>query len=275
MSSPKLGQEVEINYKITTKEGKIIDSTENKHSFKFIIGSNKILKEIEDEVIKMKKGELKEIKLNSDNCENIFNLINDENNKEEKNKELNCQIELIDYYDKIKSIYEMDTQEKESMVKKLKEEGVEFFKKQEFEKSIEKFKESYAYILKINEKDLSSEIKNLKLSVLLNQCNCNNRLKNYIETIKIANEVMNITKDNMKSYYYRGTANAYLDEFDKANEDYNKLVELMKSTDDPGVVSLRQLIDTRKLNKENKEKGKMKNIFKKGLYDDNKKDNNN
>ena len=42
-----------------------------------------------------------------------------------------------------------------------------------------------------------------------------------------------------------------------------------------GVVSLRQLIDTRKLNKENKEKGKMKNIFKKELYDDNKKENNN
>ena len=49
----------------------------------------------------------------------------------------------------------MDTQEKENMIKKLKEEGVEFFKKQEFEKSIEKFKESYTYILKINEKDLS------------------------------------------------------------------------------------------------------------------------
>ena len=95
MSSPKLSQEVEIHYKITTKEGKIIDSTKNKQSFKFIIESNKILKEIEDEVIKMKKGELKEIKLNSDNCENIFNLINDENNKEEKNKELNCQIKLM------------------------------------------------------------------------------------------------------------------------------------------------------------------------------------
>ncbi len=67
----------------------------------------------------------------------------------------------------------------------------------------------------------------------------------------------------MKSYYYRGTANAYLDEFDKANEDYNKLVDLMKSIDDPGVVSLRQLIDTRKLNKENKEKGKIKIYLKK------------
>ena len=74
----------------------------------------------------------------------------------------------------------------------------------------------------------------------------------------------------MKSYYYRGTAYAYLDEFDKANEDYNKLIELMKSSNDPGVISLRQLIDSRKQNKENKEKEKMKNIFKKGLYDDNK-----
>ncbi len=270
MTTPKVGQEVEINYKISTNEGVILDSTENKHSFKFIIGSNKIIKEIEEEVQKMQKGESKDIKLNSENCENIFNLIKDENNSEEKNKELNCHIELIDFYDKIKSIYEMDTNEKEEMAKKLKEEGVEYFKKQEFEKAIEKFKESDSYIIKINEKDITSEMKMLKYSVLLNQCNCNNRLKNYTETIKVATEVINLTKDNMKSYYYRGTAYAYLDEFDKANEDYNKLVELMKSSNDPGVVSLRQLIDSRKQNKENKEKGKMKNIFKKGLYDDNK-----
>ena len=38
MTTPKVGQEVEINYKISTNEGVILDSTENKHSFKFIIG---------------------------------------------------------------------------------------------------------------------------------------------------------------------------------------------------------------------------------------------
>ena len=267
MASPKVGQEVEINYKISTSEGKILDSTENKHSFKFIMGSNKILKEIEEEVKQMQKGESKDIKLNPDNSENIFNLIKDENNEENKNKELNCHIDLINFYDKNKSIYEMNTEEKEQMSKKLKEEGVEYFKKQEFEKAITKFKESYSYIIKIYDKDLTSEMKMTKYSVLLNQCNCYNRLKNYSETVKIANEVINLTKDNMKSYYYRGIANAYLDEFEKANEDYNKLVELMKSSDDPGVVSLRQLIDSRKINKENKEKEKMKNLFKKGLYE--------
>ena len=246
MTTPKVGQEVEINYKISTSEGKILDSTENKHSFKFIMGSNKILKEIEEEVKQMQKGESKDIKLNPDNSENI---------------------DLINFYDKNKSIYEMNTEEKEQMSKKLKEEGVEYFKKQEFEKAITKFKESYSYIIKIYDKDLTSEMKMTKYSVLLNQCNCNNRLKNYSETVKIANEVINLTKDNMKSYYYRGIANAYLDEFEKANEDYNKLVELMKSSDDPGVVSLRQLIDSRKINKENKEKEKMKNLFKKGLYE--------
>lgn len=268
MSTPKIGQEVEINYKISTNEGKILDTNENKHSFKFIMGSNKILKEIEEEVKQMKKGESKDIKLNPNNSENIFNLIKDENNEENKNKELICHIDLINFNDKVKSIYEMDTEEKEEMAKKLKEEGVEYFKKQEFEKAIEKFKESYLYIIKIYDKDLTSEMKMTKYSVLLNQCNCYNRLKNYAETVKITNEVINLTKDNMKSYYYRGTAYAYLDEFEKANQDYNKLVELMKSSDDPGVISLKQLIDSRKLNKENKEKGKMKNLFKKGLYEE-------
>ena len=61
-------------------------------------------------------------------------------------------------------------------------------------------------------------------------------------------------------------ANANLDEFDKANEDYKKLIEILKDEKDPGVQALRQLIDTRKSTKENKEKAKYKNIFKQGLY---------
>ena len=48
-------------------------------------------------------------------------------------------------------------------------------------------------------------------------------------------------------------AYSYLDEFEKANADYTKLVSILKNEKDPGVEALRKLIDTRHNEKENKD----------------------
>ena len=270
---PKIGQEVEIKYKIYSNN-QVIDSTNDRPNFRVVLGNNKILNEIENEILKMKKGEKKEkIKISEENCENIINLINYKNSEEdknEKNKELFFDIELIDFYDKIKSIYEMGINEKFEMAKKLKSDGVENFKKNEYENAIKNFEESDKYIEKINEKDITEEMKKLKISLLLNICNCNNKIKNYPKTIEIANKVEKIDPSNLKIFYYRGNANAYLDEFEKAYEDYNKLYEKIENKNDPGVIALKNLIDERKKTKESKQKSKLKNLFKQDLYSDTK-----
>jgi len=269
---PKIGQEVEIKYKIYSNN-QVIDSTNNHPNFRVILGNNKIINDIEKEILKMKKGEKKEkIKISEENCENILNLLDYKNKEENKNenKELFFDIELIDFYDKIKSVYEMGINEKFEMAKKLKGDGVDNFKKNEYENAIKNFEESDKFIEKINEKDITEEMKKLKISLLLNICNCNNKIKNYPKTIEIANKVEKIDPSNLKIYYYRGNANAYLDEFEKAYEDYNKLLEKIENKNDPGVIALKNLIDERKKTKESKQKSRLKNLFKQDLYSDTK-----
>lgn len=260
-TTPKVGQEVQIKYTLKNSDNTVIDSTENRPPFSYIIGSNKVYEEIDTAIKTMKKGEKKEIAITAKTAEDMFSVYN-----MEKKGEIKLEIELVDFYDKIKSVFEMDTKEKKERALLIKEEGVKLFKEKDYKNAVEKFKEALTYIDKVNEHEMNEEIKTIKISLMLNACNCYNRLNEYTETIKMSENVIAVKNDNAKCYYYRGMANAYLDEFDKANEDYNKLIEILKDEKDPGVQALRQLIDTRKSTKESKEKAKYKNIFKQGLY---------
>ena len=76
--------------------------------------------------------------------------------------------------------------------------------------------------------------------------------------MKLSKEIIKIEPNSVKAYYYLGNSLAYLDEFDEAMENYNKLYELMPDKKDPGVVALNELINTRKKNKENQARKKFK-----------------
>lgn len=260
-SKPQKGNEVEIKYTLKTKGGTVIDTTSSKPNFRFIIGSGKVYKEIEDKIMQMTKGEKGSIELEVKNNESVLGV------QVPQGESIDCEIELIDYYEKIKSVFEMDVNEKVAIAKKEKEEGVDEFKKGEYGKARNKFKEGLGYIEKIPNKDMTKEIEEMKISFLLNMCNCLNRIKDYPETIKLVKSVIEIKSDNAKAYYYRGVAYANLDEYDQANEDYSKLSSLVPDISDPGIVALRNLIDTRQKDKEAKEKSKVKALFKKGLFD--------
>lgn len=274
--TPQQDQEVEINYTITTSTGVIVDTTFNKASFCYILGTNKIHKEIDTAIASMHKGEKRKLILTEQTSKDILNLYNTSNIKDETTTTtttnelipLTCEIELIDYYPKIKSVFEMDTNEKMNISKKYKEEGVTMFKQAKYVDAIDKFKEGISYLDKVPQHEVTADITTLKVSQMLNICNCSNKIKDYMNTIKTANDVVTIQNDNVKAFYYRANAYAYLDEFDNAEGDYVKLVELMKNENDPGVIALRKLIDVRKKEKENKDKSKYKSIFKKGIYDD-------
>ncbi len=162
----------------------------------------------------------------------------------------------------------MDINEKVSVSKKYKEEGVTYYKSQKFKEAFDKFQESLKYISKISDKDLNTEIKQLKLSLLVNSCNCCNRLKDYTETLKICKKVFELDDKNCKGYYYCGFANAYLDEFTEAEYNYNKLVEILKNDKDEGIIALKNIIEKRRSEKNAKEKSKMKSFLKQRLYED-------
>ena len=263
---PKEGQEIEVKYKITNYKGEIIDSTEGKPNFKFTLGKTNIIKSITDNIIKMTKGSKKTIEINIEQEPNIFEVFTDAE-KQNLNLEnlppnsniVKCELELINFHDKIKSIFELTNDEKFEKAKKMKLKFVEEYKNKKYKEGIKSLDESINFIEKINNKDYQvEEIKKFKSSLLLNKCNCYNNLKEYPSTVKIAKEIIKNDDKCIKAYYYIGTALAYLDEFEEAMKNYNKLFELIPDKKDPGIIALLDLINKRKKNKEDNIRKKFK-----------------
>ena len=262
---PVEGQEIELKYKITNFKGDIIDSTEGKPNFKFTLDKSNIIKSISDAVKTMKKGSKKIIEINIEEEPNIFDIfpceLNSQNieNLPPGSNIVKCELELINFHDKIKSIFELTNDEKYDKAKKAKLKFVEDYKNKKYKEGIETLNEAMNLIEKINSKDyLPEEIKKFKMSLMLNKCNCFNNLKDYPETVKLSKEIIKENDKTLKAYYYLGTALAYLDEFEEAMNSYNKLYELIEDKKDPGVNNLLELINNRKKEKENNIRKKYK-----------------
>ena len=262
---PVEGQEIELKYKITNFKGDIIDSTEGKPNFKFTLDKSNIIKSISDAVKTMKKGSKKIIEINIEQEPNIFDIfpceLNSQNieNLPPGSNIVKCELELINFHDKIKSIFELTNDEKYDKAKKAKVKFVEEYKNKKYKEGIETLNEAMNLIEKINSKDyLPEEIKKFKMSLMLNKCNCFNNLKDYPETVKLSKEIIKENDKTLKAYYYLGTALAYLDEFEEAMNSYNKLYELIEDKKDPGVTNLLELINNRKKEKENNIRKKYK-----------------
>ena len=261
---PKEGQEIEVKYKITNYKGDIIDTTEGKSNFKFTLGKTNIIKSVTENIKKMKKGEKREIEINIEQEPNIFDIFT---NGEKQNLEnlppnsniVKCELELVNFHEKIKSVLDLTNEEKFEKAKKMKLKFVEEYKNKKYKEAITDLDKAMDFIEKINNKDYQAEeIKKFKLSLLLNKCNCYNNLKDYPSTVKLGKKIIEIDDKALKAYYYLGTALANLDEFDEALKNYNKLNELMPDKKDPGLIGLLDLINNRKKSKNDSIKKKFK-----------------
>lgn len=265
---PIEGQEIELKYKIINYKGDIIDSTEGKPNFKFSLDKTNIIKSISDAVKTMKKGEKKVIEINIEQEPNIFEIFSSSNENENienlppNSNIVKCELELINFHDKIKSIFELTNDEKFDKAQKAKLKFVEKYKNKNYKEGCEALDEAMNLIEKISNKEYKpEEIKKFKLSLNLNKCNCYNNLKDYPSTVKLGKEIIKENDQAIKAYYYLGVALANLDEFEEAMNNYNKLYELIPDKKDPGVISLLDLINSRKKDKENNMRKKYKAYF--------------
>ena len=265
---PTEGQEVELKYTITNYKGDIIDTTEGKPNFKFTLDKTNIIKSISEAVKTMKKGTKKVIEIDIEQEPNIFEIFPSSTEKQNNenlppnSKIVKCELELINFHDKIKSVFELTNDEKFDRAQKAKLKFVDKYKSKNFKEGIEALDEAMNLIEKINNKEYKTEeIKKFKMSLMLNKCNCYNNLKDYPSTVKLGKEIIVIDDKILKAYYYLGTALAYLDEFEEAMTNYNKLYELIPNKKDPGVISLLDLINSRKKDKENNMRKKYKAYF--------------
>ena len=248
---PIVGREAEIKYKITNLKGEVLDQTEGRQSFKFIVGDTQnIMKCISDTVKTMKYDEKKTIQINSEEEPNIFDILGEEKRNLPENKTLTIDLHLIRFNNISRSIFELTDEEKYIHAKELKEQFAFLYSQKNYKKGLEIIKDAISVIEKINKENLTPEINKFLLSLLLNECNCFNNLKEYSNTIKTGTKIIEMEQNTLKVYYYMGNAYAYLDEFKDAQKCYDKLYELIENKEDPGVKSLYELINKRRKEKE-------------------------
>ena len=253
------GQEAEIKYKITNSKGDVLDQTIGRQTFKFIVGDTQNIMEcISDAVKTMKSDEKKTIDVNSDEDPNILDILGDEAKNIPENKNLKIEIELVRFGNITKSIFELTDEEKFEYAKNLKTQFVMEYIKKDYKKGLDILNNGIGVLEKINKENLNEEMQKLLISFQLNQCNCMNNLKDYANTVKVGQKIIEKDPNSLKAYYHMGTAYAYLDEYKDATKCYDKLYELIANKEDPGVVFLNNLITKRRTEKEERARRKFR-----------------
>ena len=249
--NPEEGQEVDIKYKITNAKGEILDHTEGRQTFKFIVGDTKtVMKCISDAVMTMKRNEKKTIEINTEEEPNMLDILGEEKKNLPENKTLKMEIELERFSNVSKSLFELTDTEKYDYAQNLKTEFIITYMKKDYQRSLDLIKQAASAIEAINKDNKTEEINKFYITLLLNVCNCMNNLKDYSNTVRVGKKAVEMDPNSIKAYYYMGNAYAYLDEFDEAKKCYDKLYELIANKTDPGVVALNNLITKRRTAKE-------------------------
>ena len=248
---PVEGQEAEIKYKITNLKGEILDQTIDRQGFKFIVGDTQtIMKCISDAVKTMKYDEKKTFEINSEQEPNILDILGEDKKNLPENKTLTIELHLIRFNNISRSIFELTDEEKFTHAKELKSQFAFIYSQKNYQKGLEVIKDAISVVEKINKVNYTPEINKFLITLLLNECNCFNNLKDYSNTIKTGTKIIEMEKNTLKAYYYMGNAYAYLDEYNDAQKCYDKLYELIENKEDPGVKALNQLITKRRKEKE-------------------------
>ncbi|VWU50850.1 FK506-binding protein (FKBP)-type peptidyl-prolyl isomerase [Hepatocystis sp. ex Piliocolobus tephrosceles] len=219
---PKSGNEVSVHYvgKLETN-GKVFDSSRDRNMpFKFHLGQGEVIKGWDICVSSMKKNELCTVRLDSkygygeEGCgENIPG-----------NSVLIFEIELLNFSETKKSIYDYTDEEKIQAAYDLKEEGNELFKKNNINEAIAKYKEALDFFIHADdwEDSLLEKKKDIEIICNLNLSTCYNKNKEYANAINHASKVLKLDKNNIKALYKLGIANMNFGFLEDAKENLYK-----------------------------------------------------
>ncbi|EUD64865.1 peptidylprolyl isomerase [Plasmodium inui San Antonio 1] len=223
---PKKGNEVTVHYvgKLESN-GKVFDSSRERNvPFKFHLGQGEVIKGWDICVASMTKNEKCSVRLDSkygygeEGCgESIPG-----------NSVLIFEIELISFREAKKSIYDYTNEEKIQAAFDLKEQGNDFFKKNEINEAISKYKEALDFFIHAEDWDgeLSEKKKNIEIICNLNLSTCYNKNKDFPNAIAHASKVLKFEKNNVKALYKLGVANMHFGFLEVARENLYKAASL-------------------------------------------------
>jgi len=219
---PPNGNEVEAHYTGTlSSDGSKFDSSRDRGKpFKFTIGQGMVIKGWDEGFASMKVGEHAILKVRSD-----YGYGDSGSPPQIPPKaELLFDVELLDFKEKPKERWQMSTEERLAHANKLKAEGTEFFKKKDFWKAIERYKDAASHSVDegISGNDIPEDERPLYVSCWSNVAMCFAKLKEWADAIAACNYVLAIEseeKTNIKALYRRGLARMRLGMYKEAKVD--------------------------------------------------------
>ena len=224
--NPSEGQEVIAHYTGTLLDGTKFDSSLDRNEpFKFQLGIGQVIKAWDLGFATMKKGEKAMIIAKSEYAYGK----NGSPPTIPPDATLQFEVELLDFFDKPKSISEMTNEERYNISLSLKEEANQLVVEKVYDMANEKYLNALEHIKpNITSNDLENKDTKLLLSIYLNLSLTSNKNKNYKSSINYAEEALLIDNTNVKALFRKSTSEKDSNNFNDSLDTLNKILELDK-----------------------------------------------
>ncbi|KAK5793747.1 hypothetical protein PVK06_034904 [Gossypium arboreum] len=224
---PDDGTIVQVKFIGKLEDGKIfVKKGHDDELFEFKIDEEQVIDGLDQAVKTMKKGELALITIQPE-----YAFGSSESQQElavvPANSTVYYEVEMVSFV-KEKESWDMNAQEKIEAAGKKKEEGNALFKAGKYERASKRYEKAFRFI----EYDSSfsdeekQQAKLLKVTCNLNNAACKLKLKDYKKAKKLCTEVLELDDRNVKALYRRAQAYMELVDFDLAEADIKKALEI-------------------------------------------------
>lgn len=216
---PPNGYEVTAHYTGTLEsDGTKFDSSLDRGKpFKFVIGEGQVIKGWDEGFASMKVGEKAVLKIRS----NYGYGSSGSPPKIPANSDLNFDVELLGFKEKMKEKWQMSPEEKVTTAKRLKVEGTSFFAKKQYNEAATKYEEAASYIVDSDKEHIPDDDKALFVSCWSNAAMCYIKRGSWAESVSACDKVLELEGEekNLKALYRRGLAKFNLGDLPEAKSD--------------------------------------------------------
>jgi|NorSeaMetagenome_1021524.scaffolds.fasta_scaffold19118_2 hypothetical protein len=244
-SFPSNKQLVKVHYSGTLIDNTQFDSSYDRDEpFEFELGSENIIELWNIAIPSMSKGEKAVITGTSKYCYKDLNMPNIP-----PNSTLKFTIELLDVYDKPRTMEEMTESEKTTLLEENKNSGKDAFMNNELTKAFEYYTKAQSYAENLNSDEKINIYNNLSLITY--------KLEDYINSLHYADLANNIDNTNIKTIFRLANIHFKLSNYEVAIYFCNFLLEK-----DNNNLNIKRLLKNSKVKKK-MDHEKSKNMFKK------------
>ncbi|KAL1194387.1 Peptidyl-prolyl cis-trans isomerase FKBP62 [Cardamine amara subsp. amara] len=220
------GTTVTVSYVAKLEDGTIFEmkGVEEEEPLVFVTDEEQVISGLDKAAATMKKGEKAVLTISPEygfgNVEVQRDLA-----KVSQCSTLIYEVEMLDFV-KEKRPREMSNEEKIETANRKKEEGNLLYKNQKYQQAAKKYNKAAECIERGSFKgDEETQVKALRVSCLLNGAACSLKLKDFLETICLCTEVLDIEFQNVKALYRRAQSYIEMGDFNSAEMDIKKALE--------------------------------------------------